>query len=61
MEKQDSAQQDPEYYPSSPIYISSYDSEVAPALMDSLVPAPELEEDTEHEIKKMGQENKDAE
>ena len=46
-EKQDNAQQDPEYYSSSPIYIPSYNSEVATPLTDSLVPAPEPEEDTE--------------
>ena len=31
-EKQDSAQKDSEYYLPSPIYVLSYDSEVAPAL-----------------------------
>ena len=35
-----SAQQDRKYYSPSPIYVPSY-SEVAPALTDSLVLAPE--------------------
>ena len=35
---------DPEpYYPCSPQYVPSFDSEVAPALTDTLVPAPEQE------------------
>ena len=35
---------DPEpYYPPSPQYVPSYDSKVAPALTDTLVPVPEQE------------------
>ena len=42
MEKQDTEQKDPEpHYPPHPIYVPSYDSEVAPALTDTLVSVPE--------------------
>ena len=56
------------YYPPSPQCVPSYDSEVAPALTETLVPAPEQEcndavqenKDTEQENNDEVQENKDA-
>ena len=66
VEKQDSVQKDMEpYYPPSPINVPRYNSEVAPALTDTLVPVPENTEqenkDTELENKDTEQEGNDAE
>ena len=58
--KQDSVQNDSEYYSSSAIYVPSYNSKVSSALTGTLVPVLEHKEDIEQD-KDTEQESKDAE